>query len=87
MGDPIELDAMYKKPQLSKEKRDKQRQKGLCYEYGLLGHQAASYKQKKKGKGPQKRSINAITRMLGVVLRPDPKSPFGSKSEHNFVYE
>jgi hypothetical protein len=37
-GDPIELDAAYRKPQLSKEKRDKRRQKGLYYEYGLPGY-------------------------------------------------
>jgi hypothetical protein len=36
--DLIELDAVYKKPQLSKEKQNKQRQKGLYYEYSLLGH-------------------------------------------------
>jgi hypothetical protein len=35
--DPIELDAIYK-PQLSKEKQDKRRQKGLYYKYSLLGH-------------------------------------------------
>jgi hypothetical protein len=71
--DPIELDAAYRKPQLSKEKRDKRRQKGLYYEYGLLGHQAASHKQK-KGKGFQKkRNANTAIRMLGAVLRPDPE--------------
>jgi hypothetical protein len=44
---PIELDTMHK-PQFSKEKQDKERQKELYYKYSLLEHWAASYKQKKK---------------------------------------
>jgi hypothetical protein len=69
----MELDAAYKTSRLSKEKQDEQRQKGLCYEYRLPGYQAAFHKQK-KGKGFQKkRNISVATRMLGAVLRLDPK--------------
>jgi hypothetical protein len=33
----MELNTIYK-PQLSKEKRDERRQKGLCYKYSLPGY-------------------------------------------------
>jgi hypothetical protein len=63
----MELDTAYR-PQLSKKKQDEQRQKDLCYKYGLPGYQAASHKQKKRKGFQKKRSANAITRTLGAVL-------------------
>ena len=54
-------------------KKRKKHKKGLCYEYGLPGHQAASHKQK-KGKGFQKKhSINTAARMLEAALHLDPE--------------
>jgi hypothetical protein len=71
--DFIKLDAIYRKPQFFKEKRGKRRQKGLYYEYGLPGYQAASYKQK-KGKGFQKKhNVSTAARILKAALRPDPE--------------
>jgi hypothetical protein len=61
------------RPQLSKKKRDEQYQKGLYYEYGLLGYQAASYKQKKGKRFQKKRNANTTIQVLGAVLRPDPE--------------
>ena len=56
-GDPMELDATSRrelaatfrpKPKLSKEKMNERREKGLCYECGLPGHQAASHRKGKQ---------------------------------------
>jgi hypothetical protein len=52
---------------------DEQCQKGLCYKYGLLGHKAASHKQRKRKGFQKKRSISTAARMLGAMLCPDPE--------------
>ena len=45
-SDLIELDAAQKfKPKPSKEVISQRREKGLCFEYGLPGHQVASHRK------------------------------------------
>jgi hypothetical protein len=50
--DRMELDAVSKKGNPSKDEMNRRRDKGLCFECGLPGHQAASHKKgNPKGKG------------------------------------
>ena len=52
----MELDATGKgKPKPSKEEMDRRRERKLCFECGLPGHQAASYR-KNQAKKPWKRT-------------------------------
>jgi hypothetical protein len=53
-GDPMELDAMSSRNNLSQEERTRRRDQKLCFECGFPGHQARDCRKKPQGKKPKK---------------------------------
>jgi hypothetical protein len=51
-GDPMELDAMSSRNNLSQEEKNRRREQKLCFECGFPGHQARDCRKKSQGNGP-----------------------------------
>jgi hypothetical protein len=53
-GDPMELDAMSSRNNLSQDERNRRREQRLCFECGFPGHQARDCRKKSQGTKPKK---------------------------------
>jgi hypothetical protein len=53
-GDPMELDIMSSRNDLSQEERNRRRDQKLCFEYGFPGYQARDCRKKSQGTKPKK---------------------------------
>jgi hypothetical protein len=66
-GDPMELDAMSSKNNLSQEEKNRRREKKLCFECGFPGHQAKDCRKKSQAGKPKKGNWKGKKQLKNMV--------------------
>jgi hypothetical protein len=70
-GDPMELDMMNSKNNLSQEERNRRRNQKLCFECGFPGHQAKDCRKKPQGTKPGKKNTWKGRKQLKTMKRQE----------------